>query len=58
MTTMTMPRPARDAGAGVPAGVWIRVSTGAQDEQSQVPDIEAHCRREGCRVAAAVRAER
>lgn len=26
---------------GEPAGVWLRVSTGGQDEQSQVPDVMA-----------------
>src|SRR5258707_13193233 len=25
------------------AGVWVRVSTGDQDETNQVPDIERHC---------------
>ncbi len=25
------------------AGIWIRVSTGGQDEANQVPDLEKHC---------------
>src|SRR5690348_11031379 len=25
------------------AGVWVRVSTGGQDEAQQVPSIESHC---------------
>ncbi len=29
------------------AGVWVRVSTGGQDEANQVPDIERHCAAHG-----------
>lgn len=34
-----------------PAGIWVRVSTGGQDEQSQVPDCEKHCTSHGYQVA-------
>ena len=30
-----------------PAGIWIRVSSGGQDEQSQVPDLEKFCAAHG-----------
>jgi DNA invertase Pin-like site-specific DNA recombinase len=33
-----------------PAGVWVRVSTGGQDEANQVPDIEQHCAAHGYSV--------
>lgn len=33
------------------AGVWIRVSSGGQDEQNQVPDVERHCAAHGYTVA-------
>jgi site-specific DNA recombinase len=26
-----------------PAGIWVRVSTGGQDEAQQVPEVERHC---------------
>ena len=26
-----------------PAGIWVRVSSGKQDEANQVPDLEKHC---------------
>ena len=29
------------------AGIWTRVSTGGQDEQNQVPDLERHCATRG-----------
>jgi DNA invertase Pin-like site-specific DNA recombinase len=31
----------------IPAGVWVRVSTGGQDEANQVPEIEKHCAARG-----------
>jgi DNA invertase Pin-like site-specific DNA recombinase len=34
-----------------PAGIWVRVSTGAQDEAQQMPDIMRHCEARGYRVA-------
>ena len=36
--------------ANEPAGIWIRVSTGGQDEANQVPDIEKHCTAHGYNV--------
>ena len=33
------------------AGIWIRVSSGGQDEASQLPDVERHCRANGYDVA-------
>jgi DNA invertase Pin-like site-specific DNA recombinase len=33
-----------------PAGTWVRVSTGGQDEANQVPDIERHCEAHGYSV--------
>ncbi|HYB46433.1 MAG TPA: recombinase family protein, partial [Streptosporangiaceae bacterium] len=30
-----------------PAGIWVRVSTGGQDEANQVPDVERHCAEHG-----------
>ena len=33
-----------------PAGIWIRVSSGQQDEQNQVPDCETHCAARGYQV--------
>ena len=33
-----------------PAGIWIRVSSGGQDEQNQVPDCEKHCATRGYTV--------
>jgi DNA invertase Pin-like site-specific DNA recombinase len=32
-------------------GIWIRVSSLAQDEKNQVPDIEGHCQGKGYRIA-------
>lgn len=32
------------------AGIWLRVSSGKQDEQSQLPDCLAHCERNGYEV--------
>jgi DNA invertase Pin-like site-specific DNA recombinase len=32
------------------AGVWVRVSTGGQDEANQVPEIERHCASHGYSV--------
>jgi DNA invertase Pin-like site-specific DNA recombinase len=32
---------------GTPAAIWLRVSTGAQDESSQLPDCETWCERQG-----------
>jgi hypothetical protein len=34
-----------------PAGVWVRVSTGRQDEANQVPDVERHCAARGYVIA-------
>jgi site-specific DNA recombinase len=34
-----------------PAGVWVRVSTGGQDEAQQVPAVEAHCQTHGYTIA-------
>jgi DNA invertase Pin-like site-specific DNA recombinase len=34
-----------------PAGIWVRVSTGGQDEANQVPDIERHCVAHGYTIA-------
>jgi DNA invertase Pin-like site-specific DNA recombinase len=34
-------------GNATPAGAWFRVSTGGQDEQNQVPDIEQQCAAHG-----------
>lgn len=34
-----------------PAGLWVRVSTGGQDEENQVPDVERHCQNRGYAVA-------
>jgi site-specific DNA recombinase len=34
-----------------PAGVWVRVSTGGQDEQNQVPDVERYCEAHDYRIA-------
>lgn len=34
-----------------PAGLWVRVSTGGQDEANQVPDVELHCSSHGYTVA-------
>ena len=33
-----------------PAGIWVRVSTGAQDEAQQMPDVTRHCQDRGYRV--------
>ena len=33
------------------AGVWVRVSTGGQDEANQLPDIERYCKQHGYRIA-------
>jgi site-specific DNA recombinase len=33
-----------------PAGVWVRVSTGGQDEAQQVPAVEEHCEKRGYRI--------
>src|SRR6266487_5500347 len=33
-----------------PAGIWIRVSTGGQDEAQQVPAVEDHCETHGYRI--------
>lgn len=32
------------------AGVWIRVSSGGQDEANQVPDVDRHCSQRGYRI--------
>jgi DNA invertase Pin-like site-specific DNA recombinase len=32
---------------GTPAGIWLRVSDESQDENNQLPDIEAYCREHG-----------
>jgi DNA invertase Pin-like site-specific DNA recombinase len=29
------------------AGIWVRVSSGGQDEQNQLPAVEAHCAQRG-----------
>jgi DNA invertase Pin-like site-specific DNA recombinase len=34
-----------------PAGIWVRVSSGKQDEKNQLPDVEAHCKKRGYRIA-------
>jgi DNA invertase Pin-like site-specific DNA recombinase len=34
-----------------PAGAWVRVSTGGQDEANQVPDIQKHCTDRGYGIA-------
>lgn len=36
--------------AGDRAGLWVRVSSGAQDEANQVPDVERHADGKGYRV--------
>src|SRR5579875_3134260 len=33
------------------AGLWLRVSSGAQDEASQLPDVERWCEQHGYTVA-------
>ena len=33
------------------AGVWVRVSTGGQDEAQQVPAVEGHCDQHGYTIA-------
>ncbi len=33
------------------AGIWIRVSTGGQDETNQLPDVERHCAAHGYTIA-------
>jgi DNA invertase Pin-like site-specific DNA recombinase len=33
-----------------PAGVWVRVSSGGQDDANQVPDIERHCQARSYRI--------
>jgi DNA invertase Pin-like site-specific DNA recombinase len=33
-----------------PVGVWVRVSTGGQDEANQVPDVERHCSERGYEI--------
>lgn len=33
------------------AGIWIRVSTGKQDEQNQEPDVLRHCEARGYKIA-------
>src|SRR5712692_8878714 len=35
-----------------PAGIWLRVSSGGQDEANQEPDVLKHCTARGYRVAA------
>lgn len=37
--------------ANEPAGVWVRVSTGGQDEVQQVPEVERHCAAHGYTIA-------
>ena len=34
-----------------PAGVWIRVSSGGQEEENQVPDVEERCAARGYPIA-------
>ena len=34
-----------------PAGVWVRVSSGGQDERNQVPEVERYCEAHGYREA-------
>jgi len=36
---------------GEPAGVWLRVSSGGQDEANQLPDVLGHCAGRGYRPA-------
>ena len=36
--------------AATPVGAWIRVSTQAQDEANQVPDIERYCEDHGYQI--------
>jgi DNA invertase Pin-like site-specific DNA recombinase len=33
------------------AGIWVRVSSGGQDEANQVPDVERHCETHGYTIA-------
>jgi DNA invertase Pin-like site-specific DNA recombinase len=33
--------------ANEPAGTWVRVSSGGQDEENQVPEVEGHCAARG-----------
>jgi DNA invertase Pin-like site-specific DNA recombinase len=37
--------------ADEPVGMWVRVSTGSQDEENQIPDVERHCAARGYSVA-------
>ena len=34
-----------------PAGIFVRVSTGGQDEEQQVPEVEHHCAEHGYAIA-------
>src|SRR6516225_1250181 len=34
-----------------PAGVWVRVSSGGQDEANQLPDVERYCAEHGYTIA-------
>jgi DNA invertase Pin-like site-specific DNA recombinase len=36
---------------GEPAGIWVRVSSGGQDEANQIPDVLRHCISQGYRPA-------
>jgi DNA invertase Pin-like site-specific DNA recombinase len=47
MTTFEIPAAPAD---WTPAGVWIRVSTGMQDEENQVPDVLRYCERNRLRI--------
>lgn len=35
----------------IEVGAWVRVSSGGQDEENQVPDVERHCAAHGYRIA-------
>ena len=52
MTTTTTTATTGTAGAllGEPAGIWLRVSSGGQDEANQLPDIMRHVQSHGYRV--------
>jgi DNA invertase Pin-like site-specific DNA recombinase len=40
-----------DGTSGTTAGIWVRVSSGGQDEENQVPDLERYCGQRGYVIA-------
>jgi DNA invertase Pin-like site-specific DNA recombinase len=40
-----------DETPGIPAGIWVRVSSGGQDEANQIPDLERYCDQRGYTIA-------